>query len=153
METSAETFTGLNGIVDCVDPMTGDICYKDRAYTGCTAGRVGSTQARLFRKRTADAISEEQTQDRENFPPEIIDCSKLLAVHPISKESDVVHSGDSGCGVFCPVPEKDGWNWVGLFVSIFYQERGRGIGLMVPQSEVFHSLKEVTGKSWKLIHS
>jgi hypothetical protein len=52
--------------------------------------------------------------------------------------------------VFCPVPEKDGWSWVGQFVSIFYRKNGVSVGLMVPQSEILHSLKEVTGKSWLL---
>jgi hypothetical protein len=42
---SEELFTGLNNIIDCIDPLAGDICYKDGAYTGCTAGSVGPTKA------------------------------------------------------------------------------------------------------------
>ena len=60
----------------------------------------------------------------------------MLTVHPLGGEEYVALSGDSGCGVFCPVPERD-----------FHEDNAKKIALMVPQSEVLHSLKEVTGKS------
>jgi hypothetical protein len=147
--TSEEKFTGSNGIITCVDAMADTICYKDGAATGCTAGRVGSTEALIFRKGTAKAITEEEIQERHISPNEV-DRARCVTVHPIGSEKDVALPGDSGCGVFCPVLEKDGWSWVGQFVSIFYKKKGESVVLMVPQSEILHSLREVTGKSWLL---
>jgi hypothetical protein len=147
--TPEETFTGSNGIITCVDAMAGTICYKDGACTSCTAGKVGPTEALMFKKGTAEAITEEEIRE-QNTPRSEVDRSRLVTVHPIDSKKDVVLPGDSGCGAFCPVPEKDGWSWVGQFVAIFYVKDGRSVGLMVPQSEIFHSLQEVTGKSWLL---
>jgi hypothetical protein len=147
--TPEKTFTGSSGIITCVDAEAGTTCYKDGASTECTAGRVGSTEALIFRKGTTEAITEEEIQEQHISPNEV-DRARCVTVHPIGSEKDVVLPGDSGCGVFCPVPEKDGWSWVGQFVSIFYRKNGVSVGLMVPQSEILHSLKEVTGKSWLL---
>jgi hypothetical protein len=146
--TSEEIFRGSSGIITCADAMAGTICYKDGASTGCTAGKVGPIEAMMFRKGIAEAITEEMKG--QNISPNKVDCTRLVTVYPIGLEKDVVLSGDSGCGVFCPVPEKDGWSWVGQFVSIFYKRDGVSLGLMVPQSEILHSLQEVTGKSWLL---
>jgi hypothetical protein len=55
--TPEETFIGSSGIITCVDVMAGTICYKDGACTGCTAGRVGPTEALMFKKGTAEAIA------------------------------------------------------------------------------------------------
>jgi hypothetical protein len=144
-----DTFTGSSGVITCVDVMAGTICYKDGASTGCTSGRVGQTEALMFKKGTAEAITEEEMQEL-NITLSEVDCARLVTVHPIDSKEGVVLPGDSGCGVFRPVPEKDGWSWVGQFVSIFYVEDGPSLGLMVPQSEIFRSLREVTGKSWLL---
>jgi hypothetical protein len=146
--TPEETFTGSSGVITYADVMAGAICYKDGACTGCTAGRVGPTEALMFKKGTAEAITEEEIQE-QNISPNEVDCTRIVTVHPIGSESDVVLPGDSGCGVFCPVPEKDGWSWAGQFVSIFHRKRA-SVGLMVPQSEILRSLQEVTGKSWHL---
>jgi hypothetical protein len=110
----------------------------------------------LFKKGAAEAATEEEKDSN----PENVDESEMFAVHPVRDDSGsgvfvpplpVVHSGDSGSGAFVPVPEKDGWNWAGQFVSIFYELKGsENIGLMVPQSQIFSYLEEVTGKSWKL---
>jgi hypothetical protein len=143
------TFTGSSGIITCVDATADTICYNDGASTGCTAGRVGSTQALMFKKGTAEAITEEEMQE-QNTPLSEVDRTIMVPVYPIGDESDIVLPGDSGCGAFCPVPEKDGWSWVGQLVSIFYLRDGGSLGLMVPQSEIFRSLQEVTGKSWHL---
>jgi hypothetical protein len=143
------TFSGSSGIITCADAMAGTICYKDGASTGCTAGRVGPIEALMYRKGTAEAITEEEMQEQSISPNEV-DCSRLVTVHPIGLEKDVALPGDSGCGVFYPVPEKDGWSWAGQFVSIFYKRNGVSLGLMVPQSEILHSPQEVTGKSWLL---
>jgi hypothetical protein len=143
-------FTGSSGIIACVDATAGSICYNDGASTGCTAGRIGETEALMFKKGTAEPITEEEIQE-QNTPRSEVDRTTFVTVHPIgNKRDDVVLPGDSGCGAFCPVPEKDGWSWVGQLVGIFYFEDGGSIGLMVPQSEVFHSLQEITGKSWLL---
>jgi hypothetical protein len=83
----------------------------------------------MFRKGTAEAITEEELQERHVSPNEV-DRARCVTVHPIGSEKDVVLPGDSGCGVFCP--EKDGWSWVGQFVSIFYKKNGVSVGLMVP---------------------
>ena len=143
------TFTGSSGIITCVDAMDGTICYKDGACIGCTPRRVGDTQALIFKKGTTEAITEEEIQE-QTTPSSEVDRARWVTVHPIDSREDVVLPGDSGCGVFCPVPEKDGWSWVGQFISIFYVEDGGSLGLIVPQSEIFRSLQEVTGKSWRL---
>jgi hypothetical protein len=147
--TQEETFTGSSGIVSCADPMADTICYKDGASTGCTAGRVGPTEALMFQKGTAETITEEGMQE-QNIPLSEVDCARLVAIHPIGKGADVALPGDSGCGVFFPVLEKDGWSWAGQFVSLFHRTNGPSVSLMVPQSEILHSLREVTGKSWLL---
>jgi hypothetical protein len=152
--TPERTFTGSSGIVTCADVKAGTVCYKDGASTGCTARRVGLTEAVVFKKGTAGAIIEEEIQEL-NIPESEVNRTRMVPVYPIdSQEIDsqesVVLPGDSGCGVFCPVLEKDGWSWVGQLVSIFYLEDGGSYGLMVPQSEIFHWLQEVTGKSWHL---
>jgi len=146
--TPEETFTGTNGIVSCADPMADTICYKDGAGTGCTAGRVGPTEAFMFRKGTAEAITEEEMQEQKT-PSSEVDCTRLVTVHPI-EVGDVALPGDSGCGVFFPVLEKDGWSWAGQFVSLFHSMKGPSLSLIVPQSEILRSLQEVTGKSWLL---
>jgi hypothetical protein len=148
------TFTGSNGIVTCADAEAGTVCYKDGASTGCTAGRVGHPETVVFKKGTAGAITEEEIQG-QNIPESEVHHTRMVPVYPIdSQEIDsresVVLPGDSGCGAFCPVLEKDGWSWVGQLVSTFYLEDGGSYGLMVPQSEIFRSLREVTGKSWHL---
>jgi hypothetical protein len=148
--TPEDEFTGSSGIINCVDAMAGTICYKDGACTGCTAGRVGPSEAEMFKKGTAEAITEEEMKEK-NMPISEVDCTRFVTVHPLAKESNVVLPGDSGCGAFCPVLEKNGWSWVGQLVSIFHVDDGGGsFGLMVPQSEIFRSLQEVTGKSWLL---
>jgi hypothetical protein len=139
------------GIVDCSDPEAGQICYKDGAYSGCTVGIVAPSRVMLFKKGTAEAATEEEKDSN----PENVDESEMFAVHPVRDDSGsgvfvpplpVVHSGDSGSGAFVPVPEKDGWNWAGQFVSIFYEsKRSENIGLMVPQ--IFSSLEEVLDTS------
>jgi hypothetical protein len=143
-------FTGSSGIITHVDAMGGTICYKDGASTACTPGRVGDTEALMFKKRTAEAITKEEEIQGQKTLLSDVDSARLVTVHPIDRRRDVVLPGDSGCGVFCPVPEKDGWSWVGQFVSVFYAKDGGSLGLMVPQSEIFRSLQEVTGKSWRL---
>jgi hypothetical protein len=158
-ETAAEKFTPFSkGIVDCSDPEAGQLCYKDGAYSGCTVGIVAPSRVMVFKKGTAEATTEEEKDSN----PENVDESEMLAVHPVRDDSGsgvfvpalpVVYSGDSGSGAFVPVPEKDGWNWAGQFVSVFYVSEPEGsssIGLMVPQSQIFSSLEEVTGRSWKL---
>jgi hypothetical protein len=146
--TPEETFTGSSGIISCVDPMADTICYKDGASTGCTAGRVGPTEALMFQKGRAKVITEEETQE-QNIPLSEVDCARLVTIHPIGEE-DVALPGDSGCGVFFPVLEKDGWSWAGQFVSLFHRKNGPSVSLIVPQSEILQSLQEVTGKSWLL---
>jgi hypothetical protein len=146
--TPEETFTGSSGIISCADPMADTIYYKDGASTGCTAGRVGPTEALMFRKGTAEAITEEMQE--QNMPLSEVDCTRLVTIHPIGEEGDVALPGDSGCGVFFPVLEKDGWSWAGQFVSLFHRKNGPSVSLIVPQSEILHSLQEVTGKSWFL---
>jgi hypothetical protein len=142
------TFTGSSGIITCADAMAGTLCYKDGASTGCTAGRVGPIEALMFRKGTAEAITEEIQE--QNIPLSKVDYARLVAIHPINMEGIVALPGDSGCGVFFPVLEKDGWSWAGQVVSLFNRMNGPSVGLMVPQSEILHSLQEVTGKSWHL---
>jgi hypothetical protein len=105
--TPAETFTGSSGIITCADVMAGTICYKDGASTRCTTGRVGRTEALIFRKGTADAMQEQNTPESE------VDRARLVAIHPIGGDTDVALPGDSGCGVFFPVLEGDGWGWAG----------------------------------------
>jgi hypothetical protein len=148
-DTPEGTFRGSNGIINCADAMAGTICYKDGASTGCTAGRIGPTEAIIFRKGTADAITEEEMREQDISPSEV-DRARVVTVHPIDKERDVALPGDSGCGVFFPVLEKDGWSWAGQFVSLFHGDYGVTLSLIVPQSEILHSLHEVTGKSWHL---
>jgi hypothetical protein len=66
--TSEEKFTGSSGIITCADAMADTICYIDGAATGCTAGRVGPTEALIFQKGTAEAITEEEMQERHISP-------------------------------------------------------------------------------------
>jgi len=121
--TLEEIFTGLSGIITCADAMADTICYKDGASAGCTAGRVGPTEALMFRKGTAEANTEEKMQE-QNIPLSEVGCARLVTIHPIGTEGDVALPGDSGCGVFFPVLEKDDWSWAGQFVSLFHRKNG-----------------------------
>jgi len=137
------TFTGMSGIIACTDAMAGTICAKDGATTGYTAGRVGGSEALMFTKGTAEAATGGEIEG--------VDHARLVALYPTGGEGDVALPGDSGCGVFRPVPEKDGWSWAGQIVSNFNRNDG-SVSLMVPQSEIFRSLQHVTHKSWHLSH-
>jgi hypothetical protein len=53
-ERPNNAFTGACGVLDVADAMAGDICYKDGATTGSTAGRVDPIIAELFEKGTAN---------------------------------------------------------------------------------------------------
>lgn len=78
-----------------------------------------------------------------------MNCAKLIIVHPTDGKGDAALPGDDGCGVFCPALEENGWSWIGQLVSSFKTGSG-SVALMVPQSEILQSIKEVTGKSWSL---
>jgi hypothetical protein len=148
--TVAESFSGSAGVLNCRDPTAGELCCKDGATTGSTSGRIGETQARLFRKGTAD--SADPKKDRGN-----IDVCKLLLMNP--KEIPDTHPrdwdkvckpGDSGSAVFCADEESNGWIWVGQLSSRMNTDDGRAVGLVVPQSEVLRSIKKTTGRTWGL---
>ena len=145
-EKLSQGFTGKNGLVGCCDPEGGQTCYKDGATTGCTVGVIGSHYCLQFRKGTTDLAPE------EDDPANIV-VSKVLLVQafPIDddEEKDFCQRGDSGSGVFVSDPKADGWNWSGLLVSKLNMLRG-SFGVIVPQSQVFRSLKEHTGMSWRL---
>ena len=145
-EKLSQGFTGKNGLVGCCDPEGGQTCYKDGATTGCTVGVIGSHYCLQFRKGTTDLAPE------EDDPANIV-VSKVLLVQafPIDddEEKDFCRRGDSGSGVFVSDPKADGWNWSGLLVSKLNMLRG-SFGVIVPQSQVFRSLKEHTGMSWRL---
>jgi hypothetical protein len=141
-EKRSPDFTGSSGVIGAVDADEGAICYADGASTGCTAGRVGSDDVLYFQKRSTN-IADEDT------PEESVDISRLKKFHVVEDEN-VCQRGDSGCGVFVPVPEMDGWHWVGQVVQIIISNGAPDVPLMIPQSEVMRSLKEVTGIEWKL---
>lgn len=143
-EKLSQGFTGTNGLVGCSDPEGGQTCYKDGATTGCTVGVIGSHYCLQFRKGTADLAPE------EDDPTKIV-VSKVLLVQafPIDEQKDFCERGDSGSGVFVSDPKADGWNLSGLLVSKLNMLSG-SFGVIVPQSQVFRSLKEHTGMSWHL---
>jgi hypothetical protein len=134
-------FTGSNGVIGAVDADQGVICYADGASSGCTAGRVSSDTVLHFQKRSTNIAG-------NDIPRESVDISLLRKFHP--EGENVCQRGDSGCGVFVPVPEMDGWLWVGQVVQIIISNVAPDLPLMIPQSEVMRSLKEVTGIEWKL---
>lgn len=143
-ERLSQGFTGTNGLVGCCDPEGGQTCYKDGATTGCTVGVVGSHYCLQFRKGTTDLAPV------EDDPANIV-VSKVLLVQafPIDEQKDFCERGDSGSGVFVSDPKADGWNLSGLLVSKLKILRG-SFGVIVPQSQVFRSLEEHTGMSWRL---
>ncbi|KAN0068512.1 hypothetical protein V8E54_013236 [Elaphomyces granulatus] len=136
-------FTGKNGVVGNVDAEEEDICYTDGASSGSTVGRIGLDEVLLFEKSTLNIA--EKDAPREN-----IDKSMLRTFHPIKGQSNVCQRGDSGCGVFCPMIEADGWNWVGQVVQLLHVEEIPDLPLMIPQSEIMRSLKEATGVEWNM---
>jgi 2-oxoacid dehydrogenase-like protein with E3 subunit-binding domain len=140
-EKRSPDFTGSNGVIGAVDADEGVICYADGASSGCTAGRVGSDAVIHFQKRSTNIAGDDR-------PRESVDISLLKRFHP--EGENVYKRGDSGCGVFVPVPEMDGWHWVGQVVQIIISNGAPDVALMIPQSEVMRSLKEVTGIEWKL---
>jgi hypothetical protein len=68
------TFIGSSGIITCADAMADTICYKDGACTSCTAGRVGLTEALMFK---------EEMQE-QNTPASEVDCTRLVRETGIS---------------------------------------------------------------------
>jgi hypothetical protein len=133
-------FTGKNGIVGNVDAEEEDICYTDGASSGLTVGRIGRNEVVAFERKTA----------QENAPEGMVDISRLQTFHPVENESNVCRRGDSGCGVFCPVIKADGWIWVGQMVQLLHVEGLPDLPLMIPQSEIMRSLREITGIEWNL---
>lgn len=133
-------FLGANGLVGAHDPMAGETCYKDGATTGLTRGRIGLTVARVFEIATADMRTEDSSGICE---------TDLLVLHPMEHE-EVCARGDSGGAIFAPVPEMEGWEWVGQLVSQMHVDNGDSVGLLVPPSQVFESLRQETGLSWEL---
>jgi hypothetical protein len=126
-KTTQKLIPFSKGIVDCSDPEAGQLCYKDGAYSGCTVvGIVAPSRVMLFKKGTAEAATEKEKDSN----PDNVDESEMLAVHPVQDDSGsgvfvpALPVVDSGSGAFVPVPEKDGWNWTGQFVSIFYESEG-----------------------------
>jgi hypothetical protein len=134
-------FTGSNGIIGAADADEGVICYADGASSGCTAGKVSSDTVLHFEKRSTNIAG-------HDIPEEAVDISFLRKLHP--EGENVCRRGDSGCGVFVPVPERDGWNWVGQVVQIITSNMTPDLPLIIPQSEIMRSLREVTGMEWKL---
>jgi hypothetical protein len=59
IEKDQSQFLGARGIVGNEDPQAGEICYKDGAATGCTAGIIGSSKALVFLRRTVDMLKKE----------------------------------------------------------------------------------------------
>jgi hypothetical protein len=136
------SFTGSNGVVSSSNPLSGYVCYKDGATTGATAGMVGQTEGVMFLKGTANPTA-------EDTPSDLIVKAKILTLHPVAGPKPLCASGDSGSGIFYPIPEKDGWTWVGQLVSICHKH-DRSIGFIVPQSQILRSLEDHTGKPWHL---
>ncbi|KAJ5962655.1 hypothetical protein N7501_007596 [Penicillium viridicatum] len=144
-EKHQSKFLGTHGLVGNLDPQAGQICYKDGAATGRTTGTIGQTEALVYLKGTAGIAP-------PGTAPTGVEKSKLLTLHHPSREHAVCAKGDSGCGVFVPVPDEDGWKWVGQLVGILHVENGPPVGLMIPQTQVLESLKENTGIVWSLSH-
>ncbi|KAJ5181127.1 hypothetical protein N7491_000681 [Penicillium cf. griseofulvum] len=136
-------FLGVHGLVGNLDPQAGQICYKDGAATGRTTGTIGQAEALVFLKGTADIAP-------PGTAPTDVDKSKLLTLHQPYREHAVYAKGDSGCGLFVPVPDEDGWKWVGQLVGMLHVENGPPVGLIIPQTQVLESLKENTGIVWEL---
>ncbi|KAJ9313595.1 hypothetical protein DTO271D3_6099 [Paecilomyces variotii] len=132
-------FSGSHGIVGSIDPQAGEISYKDGAATGCTAGKIGLSEALMFVRGTSDIATQETSAP--------IDKAKLITLHQLGHGA-VCDKGDSGCGVFVPVPQEDGWKWAGQLVHVLHASSEADIGLMIPQSQVFQTLRENTGMTW-----
>ncbi|CRG85502.1 hypothetical protein PISL3812_02556 [Talaromyces islandicus] len=147
---------GERGIVGSVDPQAGDIVYKDGASTAGTTGKIGLSEVVLFEPGTANIAKDETAPD--------IVRARLLLVGPLLGQKIICAPGDSGAGVFVPVspaPEEDGWKWAGQLVSkmdVTGKRPGKdgeteifdSLGLVIPQSQVFQSLKENTGMEWRM---
>jgi hypothetical protein len=143
--TAEQKFTGSAGITGTVDAKAGTV-YKDGASTGCTAGKVGETECHMWLKGTAEGAPEAD----DAMIGGKVDRAKIILVHPTNGQSNFTLPGDSGCGVFSPDLDNNGWNWVGQIVSNLNLEDGRSLSLMVPQSAILRSLETFTGKGWHL---
>ena len=140
-------FIGLKGITSTTDAIARDIYYKDGAATGCTAGRVGRAEAVMFQKGVANVAAEEQGNGALSTGN--VERAKLISFHQVEERgSSICAPGDSGCGVFSPDLDQDGWSWVGQLVSLLAGVET--VGLIIPQSEILESLRANTGLSWRL---
>lgn len=143
------SFTGVEGVISTSNPLSGEMCLKDGATTAVTAGRVGPTEALLFEKKTANDISHDQLPGAAPDDNVVI-CSRAYIVVPHNAPDNAFGKpGDSGSAVFCADEKRNGWIWCGSLVSIL-RTGNCSFGVVVPQSEVLASLKEVTGKDWRL---
>ncbi|KAI3296571.1 hypothetical protein DTO002I6_3335 [Penicillium roqueforti] len=132
----------LHHIVGPADPDAGAIVYKDGARTGCSAGRVGPFESKMFRARTADS---------SDMSDPTVMVARLLTLYPLSEATEpVCGTGDSGAGVFMPCYAMGGWQWAGQLVSLGLV-RNQTIGLFVPSSAVLLSLREITEREWRLV--
>ena len=136
--------TGAQGVICASDPGAGSLCFKGGATTGPTYGIMGHVSSILFRRGTADAP--QPTDQATN----IESCSLLVLNFDL--DTKLYEKGDSGAAVLCPVPDQDGWNLVGMLVSRgTAQDSGQNMpGYVIPQSELFRSLNEVTGRTGRV---
>lgn len=131
-------------VVEASDPQRDEICYKDGATTERSFAGLGATETRLFIKRTADMAHRGKT------PDDMIGDARVAILQPVGS-GPVAQPGDSGGGVLCPAEEKNGWTWTGMVASGFYPRYGNPqAAFMIAQSQIFASLEEATGKTWRL---
>lgn len=135
-------YYGTNRILGVHDTIAGEVCYKDGATTGLSRGRIGFSEAWMFKDEAAGTNTQGSAE---------ISKAKILTFHQMDINDGLVCAdSDSGCALFVPVPEMEGWAWTGQLIGLMRTEHSRTVGFMVPASQLLQSLKECTGFSWEL---
>ncbi|KAJ5893490.1 hypothetical protein N7495_005181 [Penicillium taxi] len=133
-------FFGVNGVIGCAYLKGGEVCYKDGAATGISSGKIGNFEYIEYLKGTRDSAPVGTSREDVNV-------SRFIGFH------GVCDRGDSGCGVFKPMREKDGWEWTGQLVAMAHSAEDPpkpSIGLMIPSTKVLKALEKTVGGTWKL---
>lgn len=93
-----KSFTGAEGVTTARDPVAGEMCLKDGASTGLTAGQVGPAEALIFWRGTSNAVPAGKLL---HTPPNMLDHARAYIVMPHQTEvSSFGKPGNSGSAVF-----------------------------------------------------
>ncbi|RPA72707.1 hypothetical protein BJ508DRAFT_367109 [Ascobolus immersus RN42] len=134
--TDEELLEVLNRVQATEDAIRGanEFVFKNGATTGLTAGQVNGREFYDFLIGT------------DNFAPEgttKVDRCLFDLIYGYSNDKEVGDNGDSGSGVFKLV-----WRggklvlaWCGLLASLWHQDKGDPLGMMIPANAVLAGIK------------